>query len=96
MVKGWLVGGDWLEETIAWRGVRGKVRNLKLEEKERYPSWFSLTDITSSTSLGRTPLEKRTNLPVRALPLLDVDFPPNTLYTLLCYRGWTYLSLSLG
>lgn len=21
MVKGWLMGRDWLEETIAWRGV---------------------------------------------------------------------------
>ena len=29
MVKGWLVGGDWLEETIAWQGVGGEGKESK-------------------------------------------------------------------
>lgn len=29
MVKGWLVGGDWLEETIAWQGVGGEGKEPK-------------------------------------------------------------------
>lgn len=36
---------------------------------------------------GENSLEKKTNLPVLALPLLDVDFPPNTLPPLILLWG---------